>query len=189
MKELWLFFSDAIFLRCYVYCWVLELGKGKRYQRTEGIVQSEVERQRLQLLEDVRVLEFDGIGRNVFVHAVLARPVRVALDLGHGRTLSRRRRQRRRRLVQLARGPVQRHHPQVRLGLVVGGEHHAVAFFDGVEEESTAVQIYSEGPVVSSSSSLPFYSYSSFGCWRYLPAPIIKLAGVSQRLAEEKKSI
>ena len=47
------------------------------HQGTEGIVQPEIERQRLHQFEEGRVVEFDGIRRNVFLHSVLTGSIRV----------------------------------------------------------------------------------------------------------------
>ena len=47
------------------------------YQRAEWIVESEIQRQRLHRFEEVMMIEFDGIGRDVLFHSVFACPIGV----------------------------------------------------------------------------------------------------------------
>lgn len=72
--------------------------------------------------------------------ALLLSTPTTSLDLGDGGTFARWS-QRRCGLVRLSGRPVEGHHPEMRLGFVVGGKDDTVAFLDGVEEKSTAVQI------------------------------------------------
>lgn len=130
----------------------------RTYERAERIVESEVEGERLERFEHGRVFELDRVRGNVLLHAVLAglcanrkasrTPAgcvgridqRTSLQFHHRRALAGRR-EGRRRLVRLARRPVERHHPEVGLGLVVAREHHAVALLHRVEEEPAALQV------------------------------------------------
>lgn len=48
-----------------------------KYQGSKRIIQPEVQRQRLDQLEKERMIEFNRISRNVFLHAMLASTIRV----------------------------------------------------------------------------------------------------------------
>jgi len=55
----------------------LKNGACPKYQRCEGIIQPKVERQRLNQLEEERMIEFDRIGRDVFLHSMFTSAIRV----------------------------------------------------------------------------------------------------------------
>lgn len=111
-------------------------------ERRVRIVEPVLERQLLQRPEQRGVVELARIGADEVLHAVLARLVRVALDLRYGRVL--RLGERRRWLVRLAGRPVHGHHPEAALVLVVAGVQDAVAFAHRVEEEAAALEVHAD---------------------------------------------
>ena len=83
-----------------------------------------------------------GVRGNVLLHAVFPGLVGVSLGLVDGGALARS--DRGRWSVGLARGPVEGHHPVMRVLLVFSGKEHTVPLPHCVEEKLSAFQIYKE---------------------------------------------
>ena len=52
-------------------------GRDVSYQRSERVVQPEIQRQRLDQFEKERMIKLDRVGRDVFLHSVFASTIRV----------------------------------------------------------------------------------------------------------------